>query len=250
MPPLTPYLGPVIGYPEGQKYTNRLSHEKKVLTQLIEQLPPFDYFVQYFPPDFTNWLPFYWKGFSQTTRYTYRFDDLSDLDKIWQGMRGNIRREIRKAQKNVNVKSNIELPTFYQLQQRNFAEKGESLPFDYPYLERIDDVSKKNKCRKTFYAVDQSQNIHAAVYIVWDQHTAYYLMGATHPKYKSSGAMSLVMWQAIQFAAQKVNRFDFEGSMIAPIERYFRAFGARQTPYFEIKKINSPILKWKEQLWG
>jgi hypothetical protein len=30
--------------------------------------------------------------------------------------------------------------------------------------------------------------------------------------------------------------FDFEGSMLEPIEHFVRAFGGRQTPYFSVSK--------------
>jgi hypothetical protein len=42
------------------------------------------------------------------------------------------------------------------------------------------------------------------------------------------------MWEAIKFASTVTKRFDFEGSMIEPVERFFRAFGAKQTPYFAL----------------
>jgi len=32
--------------------------------------------------------------------------------------------------------------------------------------------------------------------------------------------------------------FDFEGSMLPPVERYFRAFGARQTPYLRVSRTS------------
>ena len=46
--------------------------------------------------------------------------------------------------------------------------------------------------------------------------------------------MSLAMWRSIQFSASVSEIFDFEGSMIKPIQRFFRGFGALQTPYFSI----------------
>ncbi len=30
--------------------------------------------------------------------------------------------------------------------------------------------------------------------------------------------------------------FDFEGSMLKPVERFFRAFGGRQTPYLRVSR--------------
>ena len=49
--------------------------------------------------------------------------------------------------------------------------------------------------------------------------------------------------EAIEDAAKNGRGFDFEGSMVEPIERFCRAFGARQTPYFTISKGRSPVIR-------
>lgn len=67
-------------------------------------------------------------------------------------------------------------------------------------------------------------------------------MGGGDPALRNSGATSLCMWEAIRFAATVTKSFDFEGSMIEPVERYFRAFGAIQTPYFSVSKTPSRLL--------
>jgi len=36
--------------------------------------------------------------------------------------------------------------------------------------------------------------------------------------------------------------FDFHGSMLQPVERFFRAFGGRQTPYLSVTRM-SPALR-------
>ena len=80
------------------KYANQLSEQKDLMTELIRKLPRFDYFFQNFHYSITNWLPFYWQGFNQTTRYTYVLEDISDAQKIWDGMLPKIRTDIKKAQ--------------------------------------------------------------------------------------------------------------------------------------------------------
>ena len=73
--------------------------EKKLLGQLIDLLPPYQYFRQCFSTTMKNWLPFYWAGFQATVRYTYRIEDLSDLDRVQHGFQEHVRRGIRKARK-------------------------------------------------------------------------------------------------------------------------------------------------------
>ena len=71
----------------------------------------------------------------------------------------------------------------------------------------------------------------------------YYLMGGIHPDFKDMGGMDIVQFESIKFALESGRAFDFEGSMIESIEKYFRSFGAIQTPYFSISKTNSKLLK-------
>src|SRR3989338_196840 len=115
MPPLTQTMGPWIKYPPGQKLATKISYEKDILKELISKLPRFDYFEQNFHHSVTNWLPFFWNKFNQTTRYTYIIRDLSNADRLFSDLRENIRRNIRKAEKELTVKQGDDVEKFYQL---------------------------------------------------------------------------------------------------------------------------------------
>lgn len=243
VPPLTPYMGPWIHYPEGQKAATKLSYEKKMMEQLIAQLPATDRFVQYFHPAVTNWLPFYWNGYKQSTRYTYILPDLSDEEQLYSALQGNIRREIIKARKHLTISESHEVTTLHKLKEKDFGVKGTQLNYTQAYFNRIyTHLSKKNAC-KVWTAQDSAGRTIASLMLVWDSKTAYYLAGATDPNHKNKGAMSLLMWTAILFASSVASSFNFEGSMLEPVERFFRSFGAHQTPYFEVRKTNSVLLK-------
>ncbi|MBK7639623.1 MAG: hypothetical protein IPJ22_06150 [Bacteroidetes bacterium] len=72
MPSFCPYLGPWIKYPtNATEYERRSLEKKRVVQAWIKGLPKFDDFRQKLYPGFDNWLPFYWAGFEQSTRYTY-----------------------------------------------------------------------------------------------------------------------------------------------------------------------------------
>jgi hypothetical protein len=242
MPKLTKTLGPWLR-PYPGKYTNRLSEEKELMTELIARLPPFASFLQNFDYTITNWLPFYWQGFSQTTRYTYVLEDLSNIDQVWNGLRENIKTDIRKSEKIVSIRNDLSFEDFMTLNRKVFSRQGKDAWYSSEFASRLDAACFANGRRKIFFAEDGKGQLHAAVYIVWDEHSAYYLMGGGDPELRNSGATSLCMWEAIKFAATVTQKFDFEGSMIEPVERFFRAFGARQIPFFQISKINSRVLK-------
>ncbi|HUH97509.1 MAG TPA: GNAT family N-acetyltransferase [Anaerolineales bacterium] len=248
MPPLTQTLGPWLR-PHAGKYASRLGEEKELMTELIERLPPFDIFQQRFHPSITNWLPFYWKGFEQTTRYSYVIEKLTDLDSIWEGLEKSVRTSIRKAEKEVIVRDDLGLDKFVGLEEMVFKRQGRALPYSVELLERLDQACLAHNCRRMFFAEDAHGSLHAAAYIIWDDQSAYYLMGGGDPELRGSGASSLCLWRAIKFAGSVTSSFDFEGSMLEDVEHFFRAFGAKQRPYFDVRKINSTLVGAAFDLW-
>ena len=68
-------------------------------------------------------------------------------------------------------------------------------------------------------------------------------MGGVVPEKKDLGGTDAVLIEGIKFAMETNRTFDFEGSMIESIEKYFRSFGAIQRAYFNIFKTNSNYLK-------
>jgi lipid II:glycine glycyltransferase (peptidoglycan interpeptide bridge formation enzyme) len=242
VPPLTPYMGPWIHYPEGQKEATRLSYEKKLMEELIDQLPKTDKFIQYFHPAITNWLPFYWHDFQQSTRYTYVIDDLTDSKALYQNLQGNIRREISKAEKSLSISECDTVSVLHELKEKDYQAKGQEINYSSAYFNRVYAKLKEKEACKAWVASENGKPV-ASLLLAWDADSAYYLAGAVDPKNKNTGAMSLLMWTAIQFSAGVTNQFNFEGSMVEPIERFFRSFGAKQTPYFEIRKTHSRLLK-------
>lgn len=246
-PPLTQTLGPWIR-PSTAKRANRYGRQKDLMEALIARLPKYDHFEQNWHYSQTNWLPFYWAGFRQTTRYTYVLPDVSDSDSLWAGVRENIRTDIRKAQnRNVlRVRDDIGIDEFLRLNHLIFSRKGMPMPYSDALVRRLDEACAGRQCRKIWIAEAPDGRHHAGVYIVWSETSAYYLLGGLDPEVGNSGARSLCLWTAIRHAATVTRAFDFEGSMVEAIERYFRAFGAIQMPYFALRR--TPSLRFRTWL--
>lgn len=235
MPRLTQTLGPWL-MPSKAKYANQLGQQKELMSELIDMLPPHDYFVQNFHHSVSNWLPFYWKGFEQTTAYTYILRDLTSMDAIWSGFRDNVKTDIKKAAKQLIVRTDLDVDRFLDVSELTFARQGKRLPYGRELVNRLDAACADRNARRMFFAEDAQGRIHAVAYIVWDERAAYYLMGGGDPELRNSGASSLLLWEAIKFSSTVAQAFDFEGSMIEPVERFFRAFGAVQVPYFRVTR--------------
>ena len=234
-PELTQTLGPWLACLEG-KYARRLEREKRLLGQLIELLPPFDFLRVNLSPSLTNWLPFYWAGFDATVRYTYRIEDLTDLERVRAEFQEHVRRGIRKAEGAVAVECDHPLDDLLRLNALTFARQGRRPPYSDEYVRRLDAACAARGSRRVFAAVDARGKPHAALYVVWDERTLYPIINARDPSSCAVGANTLLYWEAIRLASQVSRAFDFEGSMLEPIEHFVRGFGGRQTAYFSIFK--------------
>lgn len=243
-PALTQSLGPWLRN-TGGKTAQQLSQQKDWMQDLIKQLPAFDHFSQNWAWTNTNWLPFYWNGFQQSSRYSYILHNLTDTKALWDGLLANIRTDIKKASNRYHIKvhDNFTIDDFLKLNKKTFQRQGMEIPYTEEFVRKLDSACAERNARKILIAEDEQGRRHAGAYIVWDNNSAYYLMGGGDPELRNSGATSLCMWEAIQFAATVTQRFDFEGSMMEPVEKFFRAFGAAQTPYFSITKTPSRLLK-------
>jgi lipid II:glycine glycyltransferase (peptidoglycan interpeptide bridge formation enzyme) len=164
-------------------------------------------------------------------------------------MRSNIRRSIRKSEKNnITIDKNPQIEDFITLVEKTFKRQNKTLPYPSELLGDIYKETQKRNCSALFLASDNDGHFHAGSLIIWDAQTAYYLAGGADEDLRSSGGASLTLWSAIQYAANVTQSFDFEGSMIEPVERFFRGFGAIQTPYLSITKTPSKILRLKDFL--
>lgn len=137
--PLTQNNGIIFFYPDGLKYDRRLSFENKVASEVIDELEKLNIikYRQYFHYNYTNWLPFYWRGYSQTTRYTYVIEDTSDIDKIYKNFNGNIRKNIKKAEKNVRIFKGMTAEEFYELNRMTYERQELIIPYSYELFKKV-----------------------------------------------------------------------------------------------------------------
>lgn len=250
MPPLTQAMGPWIKYPPNQKYANKLSLEKELYLDLIKKLPDFDHFAQNFNHRVTNWLPFYWKGFEQTTRYTYIIENLGDLKEVLSRFKDNMRNKINKARKIVSVIDEGRIEDFYAINRKTFERQGIKIPYSLELIINKDKELAERNYRKIFFAVDKEGRIHSALYLIWDELSSYVHMVGEDPDLRKSGAGILLIYESIKFTKEilGLDCYDFEGSMIESVEEVRRSCGGVQKPYFSISKTNSRLLRCRNTL--
>jgi lipid II:glycine glycyltransferase (peptidoglycan interpeptide bridge formation enzyme) len=244
MPSLTPYLGPWIPDLKAQKNHKRYGYEHAAITQLCEDLPSVHFSTIHTHPDLDNLLAARWKGHQEKTRYTYRLA-LGDPDEIWNGISDKQRNTIRKAQSTLTVSESDDIDLFYTFNKKSFKRQGLQIPYSHELIKNLDQALSMRSQRTMLVAKDQSNNVHGMIYLAYDQQTVYLLAIGSDPQWRSDGSIPLLIWHAIQQFSGSHLTFDFEGSMIPNIEKFFRSFGGQLTPYsrlFASKHIGVDLL--------
>jgi lipid II:glycine glycyltransferase (peptidoglycan interpeptide bridge formation enzyme) len=243
MPNFVKFMGPYLpGNPS-------ISEQHQILAKLLAQIPPVASIKQDFHYSITNWLPLYWQNFQQTTRYTYLLD-VSDLQKVLDGVNRNMRRNIKKASEQIKIEHWDDPERFYLVNKKSFDRQNIPIPYTLAQFLRHDAALNVQQRRKLFFAVDQRGQLHGASYVIWDDQVAYYHLAGDDPQFRQHGAGILLIWEAIQFLHNElgVNTLDFEGSMIKNVEAIRRQFGAIQTPYFSVSKNFSKTFNFLEKV--
>lgn len=237
-PILTQFLGPLLFYPVNkQKTVTRYSFENKVITDLERQLPQFTLFKQNFSPEISNWLPLYWKGYNQSTRYTYKLYEISNHEKLWSNLKPSVRNYIKKGENDLITEEENDIENLFKLNEKTFQRKGMKMPLTKGLLNRIYNVCQLNFGAKIL-TIKRGNIPIASMLLVFDAQCAYNLLLGIDKERNPRGAIQFLLWEAIKAASEKVDRFDFEGSMLREVETVFRAFGPQRIPYYSISKAN------------
>jgi hypothetical protein len=235
-PPVTRTLG-ILYKPQGNlSEYKKASDQRKWLTALVEQLPLENFIQMMMHHNFTDWLPFRWKGFKQTTRYTYIIDYKGKtIDDLWNNVEKDKRRVVRRATENgFRVEESDDFALLYHFECLSYERQGLKFRLHFADLRLLDDAIKRNNNRKILMVSDKSNRIHAMAYVAFNSKSAYGLLSGSEPKYRKQGGHTLLMWELVKYFYNKVEYFNFGGSDIKSIEAYIRGFGGTQTPYFHI----------------
>ena len=227
MPPLTQTLGPWIKpeYRQFQAGNTQLSKQKELIAALLEKLPPHKGFHMTFDSANDYILPYRWLGYRYEPSFSYRLSDLSDMDALYANFNKTAKKNIKYAKNKTVLTQHPTTEMLLSLLDKTFEAQGRKWPHGRDLTRRLIDQSIENGHGRLLIAQDGEGNLHSGAFLLYDEKVCYYLLGGSDSAFRSSGAQSLVLWEAIQFAATVSGAFDFEGSNVEGIENFFRQFG-------------------------
>ncbi len=240
-PPFSPNNGFFIINP-AQNKSNRITFEKEALQLIAEYFSKKNpsIFASAFPVNYQDMQHFTWKGFQSTVRYTYHIQLNQTEDEIYNNLTTEKRKSLKKAEKDNIICSkendykivlDLVLKTFSRIEKTPDTQLLKKIFFEFA-----------NESNSFAFVSKANDTTIAASFCVFDNKKAYYLFGGYHSEEKHHGAGVSSMYNCILHAKKiGLEIFDFEGSMIKEVEKYFREFGGDLIPYFEVKKTNKLI---------
>lgn len=187
------------------------------------------------------WLPLYWKGFQQTTMYTYVIDYSGyvldeEFKRFSKGHKWILNRVEKKSDLKV-IESN-DINEYLAESDKTYQRQGVKKPYTNEAVIRLYSLLKEHNMIKIFKIEDSDNRIHAIECYVYNDKEAYYWLGASDASLRDSGGHTYLTWFAIRYFSTRVHTFNFGGSMIEQVEKNFRNFSAMPKQYFRIYKLS------------
>jgi hypothetical protein len=236
--PLTPWLGPLLSPGDGKESRSREIEQTERL--LEESMSTYAHIEARCSPAYDYWTPLRWNDFTQTTHYTWRLPDCRDLAALEERFYKRTKGPLRKALKSSLTVEAGNVDELIEAQRKTFDRQGIGEHATSPALMRkIEAAASAHDACSIFVAREDEGRVHAASMFVYDANMVWYLVGGGDPELRSSGGATLLMWEGIKLAGERGAGFDFEGSMLRPVERFVRGFGGEPTPYSIVRRTSS-----------
>lgn len=164
---------------------------------------------------------------------------LHPSDVLWKQLKPSLQRQIKKGKQSLTLEICYDAATVFTMQQQSLQRKGNDNSIPLAAYEQAVKVLHQQQ-RGHIITASHNNRIVAAILVAWNDTCTYYLSGGTTREGQVHGAMSALLWQAIEEAVARGNtQFDFEGSRHEGIDRFFSLFGAEKVYYTVLTKNNA-----------
>lgn len=236
-PPFIPYNG-LVFYTNAEKEESKNSVIKEMHQHIVNYFQKTEkaHYIRFvLPPEFVDTQVFYWNKWKVKVHYTYQINLNQTKEELFNNLSPEKRKSIRKAEKDgIQVTETNDFETVKHLIIKTFSRQNKEV--NQIYLNKI--LKEWANDSNAFAFVAYKKDIPVAItFCVFDNQKVYYLFGGYDNEYAHHGAGVMCMWHSILKSKEMGKKiFDFEGSMLPNVERYFRDFGGKLTPYYVCEK--------------
>ncbi len=233
MPVLTHFLGPAIDEGSGAA-CNRVLRRAQITRELLAQVPPTSGFWQVMHRGTPETLVYQEMGYEAAVRFTFEVGP-APREVLWRNMRDKARNVIRRAGEHYTAMP-MDAAAFAETYTANLARAGAHSRYAPALLERACQAAITRGQGACLAAMGTDGEPAAAIFSVWDSQAAYYLL-STRRADSGNGAVSLLLWTAMQDAAARGLIYDFEGVVTAGSALFFTGFGGVIVPRFTVSRF-------------
>lgn len=233
-PQLTQYNGPWF-----RPGTDTAASSRRLAAAVCDMHPAL--FQQSFAPSVTCFDG--WERFTRTERVTYRIEDLSDLQRVYDGFdKSRRQRQIRRAERLLTLDETLSAEAFADFHAAYWRSRGQQDLLPHDFIVRVVETACRRQQGLLLALRDGEGELQAARFVAYDDHSAYSLLSALHPVHHANGASALLFWRMMQRLSGHTHSFDFEGSMDPGIALSYSLYGAQPVRYSRLTRCRVPFL--------
>ena len=237
LPPYTPHCG-LFFLNESSNQSSILNFQKEVLEEVCQYISKQSstLTILALPSTIVDTQPFIWNNYKVIPNYTYRIKLSQSIEQIKSQFDSKNRNAINKAVKEEvlvfeNHLNNQQLFDFFS---NSLNTAGANV-----YQAELQNIFMQfaNSSNSFSLTAKKGEVVLGNVFCVYDKNSCYYLLGGVDKASGIQGVNNLLLLKSIEKAkALGCSLFDFEGSMLKRVERFFRSFGPEIYPYYTINK--------------
>ncbi|MBE0662206.1 MAG: hypothetical protein IH597_07040 [Bacteroidales bacterium] len=183
------------------------------------------------------------QDFNIKMRKNYELELIKPIAEIRSNYTSNTSRNIRKAEnEGISIVTNVDPGSIITMfRQEKGAEIKKLGDKQYQMLEKLIYRSAYKNMAITVGAFDKNNELCAGAFLLKSHHRIVFLFSANNKTARQTGAMHLLIDSVIQQHAGQALTFDFEGSEIPGLARFYAGFGSTETYYPSITYNRLPF---------
>ncbi len=187
------------------------------------------------------------KDFKISERITHHLDLDQSYEKICKSYSENLKRNIKRAEKNeIEISKDVDAFELVKLFRNNKGKDVDNLNTkDYIVLQQLVAEAGKKKLISMFAAKTAKEKTCAGAIFLESDHEYIFFFSAANAEARETGAMSALIDHFIRLHSDGKKKLDFEGSMDKNLARFYKSFGSKEIVYLQIRKNRLPAyVKW------